>query len=86
MEHSDNKGRLILVIISGAQCRMARGLLKWSVRDLEKYSGVSSMTIKRIEGSDGIPNCQINTMIALYNAFDTSGKVRFDGTQGVFSV
>lgn len=66
-------------IISGAQCRMARGLLKWSVADLEKKSGVSSMTIKRIEGGDGVPNSQISTLNAIYKTFIATGLVRFEG-------
>ena len=66
-------------IISGAQCRMARGLLKWSVADLAEQSGVSSMTIKRIEGSDGVPNSQVSKLDSIYKAFTATGKVRFEG-------
>lgn len=73
-------------VISGAQCRMARGLLKWSVRDLEEQSGVSSMTIKRLEVADGIPNAQFNTLQAIYQAFNATGRVRFEGVDGVFLV
>ena len=70
-------------IISGAQCRMARGLLKWSVRDLEEKAGVSSMTIKRLEAVDGVPNAQINTLEAIYQAFIGTGRVRFEGLDTV---
>lgn len=73
------------MLISGAQCRMARGLLKWSVRDLEERSGVSSMTIKRLERVDGVPNAQVNTLQAIYKAFFSTGRLRFEGTDTVIS-
>ena len=66
-------------LISGAQSRMARALLKWSVNDLCEASGVSSMTVKRIEKVDGIPNAQIATVQAILDAYVKTGKVRFDG-------
>jgi len=66
-------------MISGAQSRMARALLKWSVNDLCQASGVSSMTVKRIEKGDGIPNAQIATVQAIRDAFVATGKVRFEG-------
>lgn len=74
------------MLISGAQCRMARGLLKWSVRDLEERSGVSSMTIKRLEKVDGIPNAQVNTLQAISQAFRDTGRVHFEGEDGIFLV
>ena len=62
---------------------MARGLLKWSVRELEEASGVSSMTIKRLEGVDGIPNTNTNTLLAVHKAFTDTGKVQFLDQNGV---
>lgn len=70
-------------MLSGVQCRMARGLLKWSVRELEKESGVSSMTIKRIELVDGMPNSNVNTLMAVRQAFTGTGKVEFLDLNGV---
>ncbi len=70
-------------MLSGAQCRMARGLLKWSVRELEKASGVSSMTIKRMELVDGIPSSNVNTLLAVRQAFIGTGKVEFIDLNGV---
>lgn len=66
-------------ILSGAQCRMARGLLKWSVANLSEKSGVSNMTIKRIERVDGVPNSQVSTLNAIYKAFTETRLVRFEG-------
>jgi len=73
-------------VLSGAQCRMARGLLRWSVEDLCKAAGVSSMTIKRVEKADEVPNAQILTLKAIYDAFIHTGRVRFEGETGVFIV
>jgi len=65
---------------------MARALLKWSVNDLCEASGVSSMTVKRIEKVDGIPNAQIATILAIRGAYIKTGKVRFEGGDGVFFI
>ena len=70
-------------MLSGAQCRMARGLLRWSVRKLEETSGVSSMTIKRMELADGMPSSNINTLLAVRQAFVDTGKVEFIDQNGV---
>jgi len=42
-------------MLTGAQMRMARGYLRWSVRDLAAASEVSEATIKRMEAVDGVP-------------------------------
>ena len=73
-------------IISGAQCRMARGLLNWSVTELASNAGLGTTTIKRLEGVDGIPNMQTATLEAIYQAFHATGRVRFEGVDGVFLV
>lgn len=75
-----------MVVISGAQCRMARGLLKWAVRDLEQAAGVSSMTVKRLEAQDGVPNAQITTLNAIHKAFTDTHRVRFEGLNGVYLI
>ena len=41
--------------LTGAQIRAARGLLRWSVMDLAKNSGVSRAIIRRLEEVDGPP-------------------------------
>jgi transcriptional regulator with XRE-family HTH domain len=65
--------------IGGAQVRAARGILKWSVADLAKASGVSVSTIKRLEGVDGIPNIQTAKLQALSDALVATGRVEFKG-------
>lgn len=74
-------------VISGAQCRMARGLLKWSVSELADQADLGQSTIKRIENTDGIlQEAQISTLEAIYQAFHATGRVRFEGVDGVFLV
>jgi transcriptional regulator with XRE-family HTH domain len=45
----------VLPLITGAQVRAARGILRWSVRDLAEASGVSASSIRRIEEDEGVP-------------------------------
>lgn len=60
-------------MISGAQIRMARGHLRWSVRDLSEACGVSAATIKRMEEGDGMPNSLAANLAAIRQALETAG-------------
>lgn len=71
-------------LVSGAQIRAARGILKWTIADLEKAASVSSMTLKRMEGKDGVPSSRLENIQAVYDAFITTGRIRFEGETGVF--
>jgi hypothetical protein len=63
---------------------MARGLLCWSVQVLADKSEVGTTTIKRVELIDGVlEGAQIRTLQAIAKAFTDTGKVRFDGLDGV---
>ena len=42
-------------MLTAAQIRAARALLRWSAQKLAKQSGVSWTTIQRMEASDGVP-------------------------------
>lgn len=73
--------------MSGAQCRMARGLLCWSVQQLAERADVGLSTIKRLEALDTVPvSAQVGTLQAVAKAFIDTGKVRFDGIDGVYIV
>ena len=72
-------------IVSGAQCRMARGLLNWSVSELAQRAGLGTTTIKRLESVDAVPNVQTSTLEAIYQAFVSTGRVRFEGVDTVIS-
>lgn len=71
-------------LVSGAQIRAARGILRWSIADLEKKSGVSSMTLKRMESVDGVPSSRIENLQAVHDALTVSGLVRFEGENTIF--
>ncbi|WP_288131777.1 helix-turn-helix transcriptional regulator [Microbulbifer sp.] len=66
-------------LVSGAQIRAARGILKWSIAELEKQSGVSSMTLKRMENSDGVPNARTENIQSVHDALVGTGRVKFEG-------
>lgn len=75
------------VMLSGVQCRMARGALGWSVQELAGKADLGLSTIKRLEAVDGVPSgAQVGTLQAIANAFTGTGKVRFEGLGGVFAV
>jgi len=65
-------------LITSAQIRAARALLRWSSDDLSKQSGVGTATIKRIEVMAGVPSGQIRTLLAIRHALEKGG-VQFVG-------
>lgn len=62
-------------MILGLQIRMARGYLKWSVKELATKSGVAESTIKRMELNDGFPDARGSNIAAVYNALKSAGVV-----------
>ena len=61
------------MIITGAQIRMARGYLGWSVKQLADLSGVAYSTIKRMEENDGVPSARGPNIAAVYQIFLQEG-------------
>ena len=60
-------------MITPAQCRAARGLLKWTQEDLAERSGCGSLTIFKFEAGKTSPHNA--TMKALKDAFEKAGVV-----------
>jgi DNA-binding Xre family transcriptional regulator len=60
-------------MLTGAQMRMARGYLRWSVKDLSEASGVSGTTIKRMEETDGVPKSMADNLVAIQRALEQAG-------------
>lgn len=60
-------------MLTGAQIRMARGYLNWSVAKLEEMSGVSATTIKRMEKSEGIPKTMADKLVDIRRVFEGAG-------------
>ena len=52
---------------------MARGYLRWSVKDLAVASGVSAATIKRMEDIDGLPKSFADNLSRIQIAFEQAG-------------
>ena len=66
-------------MLSSAQLRAARALLRWSAADLAKMSGVGTATIQRMEVMDGVPTGNVKTLLALKRALEDAG-VEFVGS------
>lgn len=59
----------------------------WSVQELADKAGVGTTTIKRVELADSVMDgAQVRTLQAIAKAFTDTGKVRFEGENGVFAV
>ena len=66
-------------MLSSAQIRAARALLRWSAQDLADGSGVGVATIRRIELAEGVPSSNARTLEHLRVALEAAG-VEFVGT------
>ena len=64
------------------QIRAARGLVRWSARELAEKAGLSLPTIQRIEASDGIPSTSAKTLHAIQHALESAGVVFIAGNGG----
>lgn len=65
-------------MLTGAQIRMARGVMRWSVKDLAEMSGVSSATIKRMEEVDGVPASIADNLMKIRKTFESAGLLFVD--------
>lgn len=65
-------------MVSGAQIRAGRNLLKWSTQELAQRAGVGWSTVKRFEDSDGIPRSRSDTLLKLQQSLEAAG-VEFIG-------
>jgi transcriptional regulator with XRE-family HTH domain len=66
------------IMITSAQLRAARALIRWSTGDLANASGVGVATIKRLENGVGVPSGNLRTMAAIQQALEGAG-VEFIG-------
>lgn len=66
-------------MLTGAQIRAARALLKWSGRDLADRCGVSYPALQRAEAVDDMPNMQTRNLAAIKAALEAGGVVFMDG-------
>jgi DNA-binding XRE family transcriptional regulator len=60
-------------MLTGAQIRAARALLRWSGERLAKESGLSWGTIQLAEKTDGLPNLMAKNLQAIQTALEKGG-------------
>lgn len=66
-------------MLTGAQIRAGRALLKWTAQFLADQSGVSYAAIQRAEQSNDMPNMQARNLAAIKAALETGGLEFIDG-------
>ena len=64
-------------VITSMQCRAARAMLKWGVKDLASRASVSATTINRFERDIAVPKKLI--LISFQRAFEDAGIEFSDG-------
>jgi transcriptional regulator with XRE-family HTH domain len=69
-------------ILSGRQCRAARAMLRWQVRETAKRAGIGPGTLMRVERDSTDPKPNPASLAALRLAFQRAGVV-FIGKDGV---
>jgi transcriptional regulator with XRE-family HTH domain len=61
-------------MLTGPQCRAARGLLGWTVKELAEASGVSPRSIATLESSTSIPpQMTVGTIQKVQAALEAAG-------------
>ena len=66
-------------VITGAQVRAARALLRWTVQQLSEESRVSLPTLHRLEQHDAVPPVRERTLVDVKRALEEAG-VEFIGS------
>src|SRR4051794_403418 len=65
-------------MITGVQIRAGRALLGWSPGELAKRSGLSYASVRRAEGTDGIPTLSSPNLFAIERVLREAGVVFLD--------
>ena len=66
-------------MITGAQVRAAKALIRWSGSDLAEKANVGLSSIRRIEAFEGVPESSVKVLNAIQKALEAAG-VEFLGT------
>jgi transcriptional regulator with XRE-family HTH domain len=67
-------------VLTGAQIRSARALLRWSAQETARRTGVSKRTLDRLEQHDGVPSAHSRTLATIQAAFEAAG-IEFIGRE-----
>ncbi|KAB1121579.1 helix-turn-helix domain-containing protein [Neorhizobium galegae] len=60
-------------VITGAQIRAARGLVRWSADDLAAAAHIGISTVRRAEADDGFPPTTTANLKAIQLALESAG-------------
>ena len=82
MTKNVKSSRSVPKAILGAQIRAARALLRWSVADLVRESGVSHSTIQRAEAVDGKSAMTLANSSAIRRALEAAEVELLDENGG----
>ena len=66
-------------MITAAQMRAARALLRWSAEELAKQSGLSLPTIQRMESANGVPSSYAKNLEAVRRTLAQAGIMFIEG-------
>lgn len=62
-------------MITGAQIRAARALLRWTSEELAAAASVNYASVSRAEQFDGVPSMRAPTLAAIQSALEKAGIV-----------
>jgi transcriptional regulator with XRE-family HTH domain len=68
-------------VITGAQIRAARALLKWSAEEAARRAKIGRKTIERLEQAEGYPSTRPLTIESVQRTFEAAG-IEFIGENG----
>ena len=69
-------------MLTGAQIRMARGYLRWSVEQLARRAGIGISTVQRMEASEEVPAASAKNLDAVRRALESAGMVFIEENGG----
>jgi hypothetical protein len=68
-------------LVSGAQLRAGRALVRMEQTTLARLASVSAVTVGKLEGSDGPLNARASTLRALQATLEAAGVEFIDGNR-----
>ncbi len=69
-------------MLTSHHIRAARGLLRWSARDLAERAGVHLATIQRMEGCEGMIRSTVRSLSQVQRALEAAGVEFLDDNGG----
>lgn len=72
-EKSSTEKLRFMTVITGAQIRAARALVRWTAEELANAASVGLSTVRRAEAEDGPPTATAANLKLIQNALETAG-------------